>query len=426
MWESFWLCGDGVVCGGVVVVEGECEVVSEVVDGVWGGKWGVVDGDGGVGWGVGGDGCGVCGECFWVDGGVRVVFGEVDGFVADGDCGWWCGWGGAGGEGEGGCGEDGGDVGVFHGVFSFLCCVVGFPLDNWNASIAHMSAVDIIIPALNAEKVLPRTLDSVVTQTYDSWRCVVVDDGSVDGTAEIVEDYAREHGERFVCMQNDTNMGVAHSLNVGIGYCLTHKPADFMARIDAGDVMVPQRLKTQVALMQSNPDIDVCGSNMTVVALDGSRRVTRLPETDVDIRTSIPFLNPMAHPTVMMRMNIFDAFAYNGMFYASEDYALWAQLVGCEAVFHNIVEPLVEYYVSADSETALKVGSVRWRESVVGIMQQYFNDAGLGHLHAARWVEFYVSKRRTEYTHYCYQVLLENHERLGLNPQLLYRLYYGV
>ena len=136
-----------------------------------------------------------------------------------------------------------------------------------------------------------------------------------------------------LCVQNDTNMGVAHSLNVGIGYCLTHKPADFMARIDAGDVMVPQRLKTQVALMQSNPDIDVCGSNMIVVALDGSRRVTRLPETDVDIRTSIPFLNPMAHPTVMMRMNIFDAFAYNGMFYASEDYALWAQLAGREAAW---------------------------------------------------------------------------------------------
>ena len=134
-----------------------------------------------------------------------------------------------------------------------------------------MSSVDIVIPALNAEKVLPRTLDSVVAQTCESWRCVVVDDGSVDATAEIVGDYARGHGGRFVCVQNDTNMGVAHSLNVGIGYCLTHKPADFMARIDAGDVMVPQRLKTQVALMQSNPDIDVCGSNMIVVALDGSR-----------------------------------------------------------------------------------------------------------------------------------------------------------
>ena len=62
-----------------------------------------------------------------------------------------------------------------------------------------MSAVDIVIPALNAEKVLPRTLDSVVAQTCESWRCVVVDDGSVDATAEIVGDYARGHGGRFVC-----------------------------------------------------------------------------------------------------------------------------------------------------------------------------------------------------------------------------------
>lgn len=302
---------------------------------------------------------------------------------------------------------------------------------------AASGVVDIVLPAYNAAQTITRTLQSILAQTYPRWRCIVVDDGSSDATAAAVRKYVAMFGEsRFVLIQNPENLGVANSLNIGIAHSILHPPetsSGLIARIDAGDEMVPSRLAKQVDFMMQHPNITVCGSNMSVYTPAGSTgggaqrwRVmgTRLPVTHRDIRTSLPFTNPIAHPSVIIRKSCFDHASYESSFTASEDYRLWS-LLSHDHTLANLEERLVRYFPTPYSETATKVGGQAWYRSVTEILGDLFDDWDLN-VGASEWMEFYTTGQRNVDTLYCYQMMLEAHERLNLNPQLLYRMYFKV
>ena len=92
----------------------------------------------------------------------------------------------------------------------------------------------------------------------------------------------------------------------------------------------------------------------------------------------------------------------------------------------NVEEELVRYYPTPHSETATKVGREPWYRSVTAILSDLFADWGLEQLEAREWMRYYTTGQRDTESLYCYQTMLENHERLNLNPQLLYRMYFKV
>jgi glycosyltransferase involved in cell wall biosynthesis len=117
-------------------------------------------------------------------------------------------------------------------------------------------AISIVMPAYNAESFICESIESVLDQTLTGFELIIVEDGSSDRTWEIVQKYASED-QRITAMRNDTNMGIARTLNRGISVAR----AALIGRLDADDIAVPDRFERQLAMMRAHPDIVVVGSN---------------------------------------------------------------------------------------------------------------------------------------------------------------------
>ena len=109
--------------------------------------------------------------------------------------------------------------------------------------------ISILTSTYNNEQYIREFLESVLNQTYTDWELILIDDGSTDNTREIVKSYS-DPRIRYIYKEH-TNL--PDSLNVGYDYC----KGDYIARADADDIMMPDRLQFQWDFMESHPDIDM-------------------------------------------------------------------------------------------------------------------------------------------------------------------------
>ncbi len=112
--------------------------------------------------------------------------------------------------------------------------------------------VSVVIPAYNAERWLPETLESVAAQNMDDMEVIIVDDGSTDGTAAYVE----RQWPQFK-LTRTANQGVSHARNLGTSLAT----GDFVQHLDADDVLMPGKISRQAQLLAAEPDVDVVYSN---------------------------------------------------------------------------------------------------------------------------------------------------------------------
>lgn len=160
----------------------------------------------------------------------------------------------------------------------------------------------ILLPAWNAAATLGACLESVRRQTEHSWECVIVDDGSTDGTRACVDDACRRDA-RFRVIATP-HRGLIAALNTGLAECR----APLVARMDADDVMHRERMAAQAAVLDARPELAGVGCH---VRLFPRRTLTpRLVEyerwlnglrSERDVRRDVFVECPIAHPTLMMR-----------------------------------------------------------------------------------------------------------------------------
>jgi glycosyltransferase involved in cell wall biosynthesis len=126
------------------------------------------------------------------------------------------------------------------------------PDDQRNAceDIAEMPTVDVIMPTYNAAKYLSIAIESVMAQTFEDWRILIVDDGSTDNTAEIVSGFAKRLGLKLEFIQQ-ANGGPSRARNNAIG----RSSADFLAFLDADDIWVPIRLSESLKCFEGRPQV---------------------------------------------------------------------------------------------------------------------------------------------------------------------------
>jgi len=200
--------------------------------------------------------------------------------------------------------------------------------------------VSVIMAAYNAEKYIEETLISVLNQSYTNFEFLIVNDGSTDGTLDIIKKY-READNRIKVISRDNNEGCSYSRNEA----LSHASGQWIAIIDADDKCSSDRLLKQIDVMQNN-DIDVCGSWIKKVDENNVELETvRYYESHEQILTHALFNCPVAHSTVMIRAETLNGLKYDeGLSYA-EDYDLWIRMLLSGSRFHNIQEPLVMYRI---------------------------------------------------------------------------------
>ena len=116
--------------------------------------------------------------------------------------------------------------------------------------------VSVIIPAYNSSKTILNTLLSVKKQNYDKIEVIVIDDGSLDNTAAIVEQFAEQNGDLNIVLIKKKNEGVSIARNIG----LKRATGDLIAFLDSDDEWLEDKLKKQVKILEENKDIDLLGT----------------------------------------------------------------------------------------------------------------------------------------------------------------------
>ncbi|NES18036.1 MAG: glycosyltransferase family 2 protein [Symploca sp. SIO3E6] len=112
--------------------------------------------------------------------------------------------------------------------------------------------VSIITPFLNTEKFIQEAIESVIAQTYDNWELLLIDDGSTDSSTQIAQRYAEQYPGKVCYLEHEDhqNLGKSTSRNFGI----SNARGKYIALLDADDVYLPEKLKQQVGILESQPD----------------------------------------------------------------------------------------------------------------------------------------------------------------------------
>jgi glycosyltransferase involved in cell wall biosynthesis len=224
--------------------------------------------------------------------------------------------------------------------------------------------ISILISVHNGERYLMQALDSLLNQTFANLEIIVVNDASTDGTAHILEDYARRES-RISLFFNSKNLGLAHSLNRG----LDQARGQYIARMDADDISLPARLEKQFAFMENHPEVGVLGTAVEVIDSAGQVIGQRIyPPDPIVIRWRLAFENPLCHPTVMIRRSLLQDAPYNSNLHTSQDYDLWCRL-GLITSFSNLPQPLLRFRKHGANVTYTKGGEQR--ENSLRISQNY-------------------------------------------------------
>lgn len=198
--------------------------------------------------------------------------------------------------------------------------------------------VSVLMPVYNGERYLREAIESILNQTFTDFEFVIVDDGSTDGTAAILDSC---DDPRIVRLKNHTNIGLPGSLNRG----LTAARAEFVARMDADDISLTARLEKQVNYLDKHPEIGILGSaNQVIDAYDQDRGMRHRPLYDLEIRWISLLRTPFAHPATMIRRDVMtqNDLRYDEAFQTAEDYELFTRMLKytCGA---NLSEPLIRY-----------------------------------------------------------------------------------
>lgn len=176
-------------------------------------------------------------------------------------------------------------------------------------------------------------------QTYQPSEIVLVQDGPVgEPVVEILEHWQKRLGKRFKWIKQEKNLGLAKSLNHGLGYC-SH---ELIARMDDDDISLPHRFELQCCYMMSHKDIGVLGGQVEERDSDLRMKISQriVPENHLQIVKFSKSRSPVNHPSVMFRKYIVDELGGYPEVYP-EDYALWGKLICNGVLFHNLPQKLV-------------------------------------------------------------------------------------
>ena len=215
--------------------------------------------------------------------------------------------------------------------------------------------VSVLMAVHDGERYLAEALDSVLSQTLADFEAVVVDDASTDGTAAILDAYARRD-PRLVVLRNEENRKLAASLNRGLAACR----APLVARADADDVNLPDRLERQAAFLDAHPEVGVLGCAFHTMTPDGRYGGTKRYVTDhATIRARQLFASSLLHPGVMFRADVVRAVGgYDEAYWTAQDSDLWTRLRD-RTRFANLPDPLVRYRTHGESILNTRGGAGR-------------------------------------------------------------------
>ena len=197
--------------------------------------------------------------------------------------------------------------------------------------------LSVIMGIYNNSNTLSEAIESIVNQTYTDWHLIMCDDGSVDDTYVIAEEYKNKYPDKIILIKNDKNMGLNYTLN----HCLQYANTKYIARMDGDDISLPTRFEKQVDFLESHSEYAIVSSPMIYFDDNGDFR-TGVGRGEPDVN-DFPKGTPFCHAPCMVRREAYSA--VNGYSVSKkrlrvEDWDLWVRMYEKGFKGYNLSEPL--------------------------------------------------------------------------------------
>jgi hypothetical protein len=189
-------------------------------------------------------------------------------------------------------------------------------------TLQNNTVASVVMSVFNGERFLPEAVESILNQSFRDFEFIVINDGSTDSSGLILDSYQKKDSRLRVYHQK--NMGLIESLNRGCSLA----QGRYIARMDADDVAVRDRLLWQIDFMEKHPAVGVVGGAVEVISREGKPLATyRNPTGDAEIKAALLHGSPFWHPTVLVRKEVFISVAgYRKAVVEAEDYDLWLRI----------------------------------------------------------------------------------------------------
>lgn len=188
-----------------------------------------------------------------------------------------------------------------------------------------------------------KSLESIFKQTLLPNEIVLIKDGPLTNELEaVITEYATKCREVFKIIPLSENKGLGHALSIGVIQCSN----EIIARMDTDDICAINRFEKQIKFLDSNPNIDLIGSNVEEFNnFPGDlKRYRKMPEHGKALKKYSRFRNPVNHPSVMFRKNkVLQAGNYNEDILLFEDFSLFIRMLNNGSEFYNIQECLLYF-----------------------------------------------------------------------------------
>ncbi len=206
--------------------------------------------------------------------------------------------------------------------------------------------VTVLMSVFNGERYLSEAIESILGQTWEDLEFLIIDDGSTDSSREIVTSFG---DKRIRLVENSSNMGLTKSLNVGLRLA----KGALIARQDADDISLPNRIKVQVGYFQRLVNLALLGCQAIVVDGEGNKIAGtdwQFPLSGHAVRWALLFDNPFIHTSVMFRKEMIwnTLQGYDEHFKRAQDYELWSRVAATWEV-RNLPDILVKRRVHGGS-----------------------------------------------------------------------------
>ncbi len=230
--------------------------------------------------------------------------------------------------------------------------------------------VSIILPVKDQEKLVGRSIQSVIDQTFKDWELFVVNDGSTDRTGEVVQGFAAKD-RRIIYLNNGRNLGIPKSFNSAAR--MAH--GKYIGRLDSDDSWIGKdKLQKQVEFLDRHPDYVVTGGGMVVVDESGKEHYRYLkPERDEELRRSALVTSPISSSTFLGRA---DVILKSGLFDEklnfNEDWDFFLKL-GTMGKMYNFPEYFSYYTLTGRNRSSvfMRAHTIRGFEVLFRYRKQY-------------------------------------------------------
>lgn len=220
--------------------------------------------------------------------------------------------------------------------------------------------ISVILPVYNGADFIETAVRSILDQSFADFELIVIDDGSKDDTARILNSV----DDPRLRLTSRENRGLVATLNQG----LEMASGDYIARMDADDIAAPDRFEKQLAYMRKHR-LNLCGSAIEFIGAKSGKK--RYPGKDQELKYGMLFLGrSFPHPTVMAERSLFEHFRYESKYTHAEDSALWLKLLSIPGIrVGNHPQPLLRYRIHPSQVTA------KHRDQQVALEKEMLADA---------------------------------------------------